>query len=367
MAEFPDDPTMSCFAESAGVDAPTPDAGALLSRWSVAEPAGGPSSGAAADAGGYVLRRVIGRGGMGEVWEALQVSLGRVVAVKRARSAAGEDTGGEHRKDSFRREAAFAALLEHPNIVPVHDLGRDDAGNLLLAMKLVDGRPWDRLLAEDLPALAPEELLAKHLPILAATAQAVAFAHAKGVVHRDLKPAQVMVGAFGEVLLMDWGLAFFTPEAPLADDAAEAARSLGLTTRETAANPSGTPALMAPEQTGRDTSRLGPWTDVYLLGGTLYYLLTGTYPHRGRTAMAALHSAARGEIEPPSRRAPGRPVPPELEALCLRALAADPQSRHRDGGGFLAELQDYLTGAGRRRESAALAGAAAGAPGRAGG
>lgn len=299
----------------------------------------------------FDLRRVLGRGGMGEVWEATQRSLGRLVAVKRA--IARDDDRRAARVREFYQEAAVAAGLEHPNIVPVHDLGIDTDGTPLLAMKLVRGRPWDAILREDFETLSPEDLLAKNLPVLVAVGQAVAFAHSRGIVHRDLKPAQVMVGEYGEVLLMDWGLAIQASHPP--EDLAPIEGPVEVATPQTATNPAGTVALMAPEQTAPSAAGIGPWTDVYLLGATLYFLLTGTYPHHAPTSIAAFERARHGDIEDPRKRAPDRPMPEELVALCLAALHREPQSRIPGARAFVEALQGYIGGSSRRRESRALA------------
>jgi serine/threonine protein kinase/Tfp pilus assembly protein PilF len=319
----------------------------------------------------YKLTRLIGRGGMGEVWQALQGSLNRVVAVKRIRQDCLEqfkDRLAECDRQ-FRQEAFATARLNHPNIVPVHDLGRDANGMPLLAMTLVRGKPWDKALEQDLIGLPAADVIAKNLPILISIAQAVAFAHSKGIVHRDLKPGQVMLGEYGEALLMDWGLSIYVhpnvqPGAPAAADAelppldiiqGEMPPAMTLPTRLSAVNPAGTPALMAPEQTIATAEAIGPWTDVYLLGGTLYKILTGTYPHPGVTFEEVLTRARAGQIEPPQQRTPGRDIPPELSALCMKALERNPRKRLGSALEFARKLQDYLSGASKRRESEAVA------------
>ncbi len=310
----------------------------------------------------FHLRRVVGRGGYGEVWEAVQSSLGRIVAVKRIRRDQLDQARQERPLEAalieaeFRQEAVTTAVLDHPNIVPVYDLGVDSTGSPLLAMKLVRGKAWNELIREDAKLPMPD-LLARHLPILKQVAQAVAFAHSRGVIHRDLKPSQVMVGEFGEVILMDWGLAvaflkstpqMLSGEVPLMTPSASAP----YTTH--ASNPAGTPSFMAPEQTMQTGELLGPWTDVYLLGGVLYYLLTFTAPHPGQTMASVMMHAAEGEIEPASERAPGRDIPPELEALCQRTLRREPRERIATVEEFVQALDDYVTGSGRRRESLRL-------------
>jgi serine/threonine protein kinase/Tfp pilus assembly protein PilF len=302
----------------------------------------------------FRLHKIVGRGGMGEVWAAEQVSLGRRVAVKRLIRRHDNETRERGRLAEFRHEAHIAGMLEHPNILPVHDLGHDVSGNPLLVMKLVEGRTWSAVLDTDWKSLSADEFLSRHIPILMAMTQAVAFAHSRGIVHRDLKPAQVMVGSFGEVLLTDWGLAVRVG-APAGEGAHvedfSTAQPWDLPGPGTASNPAGTPALMAPEQTSEDSSQIGIRTDVYLLGGTLYRLLTGEYPHSARNSREAMELAALGRIVPPSERTPGRLIPPDLEALCLHALKPRPEDRIPSAEAFWQALDDHVRGSTRRLRS----------------
>ena len=301
------------------------------------------------DVVGYRLLRRIGRGGMGEVWEAEQASLGRIIAVKRLRP----DTAAPAmpmQEARFREESGIAGSLEHPNILPVYDLGRTPDGALLLAMKRVHGQSWKELLEAEFAHTPVENFLARHVPILIAVTQAVAFAHSRGIVHRDIKPAQVLVGEFGEVLLTDWGLAIQV-EADIGQQAAW----VRAPTPDTATNPAGTPSLMAPEQTETHGGNLGPWTDVYLLGATLYHLLTGVYPHASDSSEAAFAHARSGQLQAPGARVPDRAVPPELEQLCLRAMAPAKEDRLPSAAAFLKGLQDYLSGTARKEKSIVLA------------
>ncbi|MBI5154748.1 serine/threonine protein kinase, partial [Candidatus Poribacteria bacterium] len=306
-------------------------------------------------ASAYMLRRIVARGGMGEIWEAMQASMGRVVAIKRIREdvygeAASEGPGSERFVElSFRQEALTTGLLEHPNIVPVYDLGLDEDGRPLIAMKLVRGVSWDQLLTADMRK-PMSEILARHLPILLNVSQAVAFAHSRGVIHRDLKPSQVMLGEFGEVLLMDWGIAVRRPpDGPPAHHEEQAASEMKPIS--TASNPAGTAAYMAPEQTDEDCDRIGPWTDVFLLGGLLYQVLTGTPPHLGEDYTRAFFLASRGDVQPPEERAPDREIPPELSLLCSRAMRPEIGERMQGARDFIAAVQDYLSGATRIAES----------------
>lgn len=295
----------------------------------------------------------VNKGGFGEVWKALQVSIDRVVAVKKVRSdlrAAANPTRRAEIDMLFRREAYTAASLEHPNIVPIYDLGNSETGEPILAMKLVQGDPWDAVIERDFITLEVGAFLARHLPILIAASNAVAYAHYKGIIHRDLKPSQVMVGRFGEVLLMDWGLAMRVGDPTDAGDE-HFVSSAGIATSATATNPAGTPAFMAPEQTVSSTEELGPWTDVFLLGGTLYFLLTGMPPHHGGSRMETYFRAKNGKVKPPQDASPDREVPKELAAIAMDAMAKDPLDRIPSVEAFIERLNDYLSGESRRRES----------------
>jgi serine/threonine protein kinase/tetratricopeptide (TPR) repeat protein len=287
----------------------------------------------------FVLRRMIGRGGQGEVWRAWQSSLHREVAVKRMIS--GDLT-------EFLQEAYTSAELDHPNIVPVHELGRaleHDHEVPLLAMKLVRGVPWNAQLASDRNSVdfSLEIFLAKHLAILVDVCNAVAYAHAKKIIHRDLKPQQVMVGDFGEVYLMDWGLAICV------DDKVEFVPREGISkhqTLDTAINRCGSPAYMAPEQTQESTAGLGYHTDVYLLGAIMYELAGGRPPHFAKTAMDAYQRAIINECEPLPDDCPGY-----LRDLIERCLATNAEDRPATVKELRESIEDYLSGADRQRES----------------
>jgi len=315
--------------------------------------------------GRFALRKRIAAGGFGEVWEAIQQSLGRTVAVKRLRSRDAPAPPDQKTRTStvqdsralefeFRQEALIAAQLEHPNIIPIYDLGRDEEGRPQIAMKLVRGDLWSDVMRDDFRALPLHDYLSRHLQILISVTQAVAFAHSRQVIHRDLKPTQVMIGRFGEVLLMDWGLAmaYGTPEQIRA-----AFPSFSADPNSPLFNPvcpAGTPAFMAPEQTRNAPTELGPWTDIYLLGGSLYRILTGRNPHVGSDAATTYMMAMQGVVEPPRFRAQDREVPPQLADLAMKAMAREPSDRFPSAEAFLHALQDYMTGADNRRESLEL-------------
>ncbi len=271
----------------------------------------------------FELAHELGRGGMGIVFRARQPELHRDVAIKLLRIH-----GDAQARASFQAEVATMARLEHPGVVPVHVTGESPDGKPFLAMKLVDGKTWAAELKENAKDLGHQ------LSILQSVSQAVAFAHSRGIVHCDLKPSNIMLGSFGEVLIMDWGLAVSVEPDP------------ALRHRESVRAPCGTPAYIAPELAEGRGSRLSPATDVYLLGAILCQLLRGTPPHSGRELLAAVVSALSGALpELPAEQ------PSDLRAICLKALSHDPTDRYPDAGAFAAALADHL----RHHESASIA------------
>ncbi len=311
------------------------------------------------------LVRLIGRGGCGEVWEAVQVELDRPVAVKRLREDKYGSQGREDSRDEmirfFREEALIAARLDHPNIVPVYDYSTSAGGTPELSMKLVKGRPWDKLLKSDRQEMAFDDFLPRHLGILAAVGNSVAFAHSRNIVHRDIKPSQVMVGDYGEVLLMDWGLAVIVGEESGPGTGSHLRSALvPLPTLSTASSPAGTPAYMAPEQTLDTAELIGPWTDVYLLGGCLYCVLVGTGPYGDSSSHEAFVRASEGGVRDPREVLPGAGIPDALAELAMHALAREPRDRIASAAAFVQALEDWISGASRRRESERITGEIAG-------
>lgn len=302
----------------------------------------------------YQVTHEIGVGGYGAIWNGTQKNLHRRVALKTLKA----DLVGKPQQEKmtllFRQEAITTAYLQHPNVVPVYDLTEDVEGLPILAMKLVEGRQWNRVLADDFAKLAPLEFLEHHLPVLISVTQAVAYAHSRGIIHRDLKPSQIMIGNYSEVLLMDWGLAMAARDGDgqvLCDPAIIIDAQSPLIKPMT---PAGTPGYMAPEQKSKDASTLGAWTDVYLLGAILYELLTGLRPHKPSDKPVSLAELDPGEVIKPEQRTPGRDIPAQLSALAMRALAPAPRDRVAGASEFAEELKDYLIRAGRRGESMEL-------------
>jgi serine/threonine-protein kinase len=281
----------------------------------------------------FTLGELLGEGGMGKVYAGLQRSLGRGVALKVLEGGSKRDPAHA----ALLHEARVTGRLEHPNIVPVHVLGVDGAGQPVMVMKRIEGVSWRRLLHEPSHP-AWERLLARHrdrpeahVEILLRVCDALEYAHARGVIHRDLKPDNVMLGAFGEVYLLDWGVALDT-RAPRPEKAVV-----------------GTPSYMAPEMVEGDPAAVSPATDVYLLGAALHEVLTARPPHRGETLREVLFVAWMAE--PPTF---GEDVSRELAALCRDAMARVPEKRVATVGAFRAGLLAWVA----HRESMALSDAA---------
>jgi serine/threonine protein kinase len=270
----------------------------------------------------YRLLGELGRGGMGTVYLAEDTMLERRVALKVVATA----SSAPEAADRMLREARILAGLEHPGIVPVHDAGALPDGRVFYAMKRVDGQRLD--------ALGPTLALAERLRVFQRICEAVAFAHARGVVHRDLKPENVMVGPFGEVLVMDWGVAKILAE-PTAPGQPRAAESRAAESRAASATAEGTVVgtaeYMAPEQAEGAVEKTGPRADVYALGGILAFLLEP-------------EAAAPRPLEAAVRKAKS---PDPAERYAGAAELAEEITRYREGRRVLAHSEGLLERAGR--------------------
>ncbi len=295
----------------------------------------------------YQLGPRLGEGGMGVVYLARDRNLGREVALKSILPEKMSDA----RLARFVTEARITAQLEHPGIVPVHDLFISNAGDVFYSMKRVQGQSLedvlDELRAGD-PEAASKNNLIRLLGIFRTACHAVAYAHTRRVVHRDLKPSNIMLGDFGEVLVMDWGVARLLDDAP---ETLLPVEEEGASLQATADGAMvGSPAYMAPEQF-QPGGGVSPASDVYALGIILYEILTLQRPFRAESLGRMLYLAAKGEIDPPSLLAPDREIPPEIEATCLKALSLDPRERFLNAGELAHALEDWLEGVGPRHEA----------------
>ncbi|HEY1547283.1 MAG TPA: serine/threonine-protein kinase [Kofleriaceae bacterium] len=274
---------------------------------------------------GYQLGELIGRGGMGEVLVAQDLRIGREVAVKRIRGRPSPDA-----IDRFLREARIQARLDHPAIVPVYELATDAEGVPFFTMKRLTGVTLAEQLADDGRKIQPL------LRAFADVCLAIELAHSRGVVHRDLKPSNIMLGDFGEVYVLDWGVARVLADTTRHTRAITAQPDVENTT---AGSILGTPGYMAPEQVrGHDA---GPPADVYALGAILFELLSGEPLHpRGESALAATLMTPQTA---PTARAFDRTIAPELDLACFDALAEDPAARPT-ARELATRIQAYLDG-----------------------
>jgi serine/threonine-protein kinase len=289
----------------------------------------------------YTLRRLHAVGGIGRVWLAHDDALGRDVAFKELLP---EQSAHPAVWARFLKEAQITGQLEHPGIVPIYEVGRrSDEQAPFYTMRFVRGRTLAQAAAayhqkRCRSAAGPMDLR-DLLTAFVGVCQAVAYAHSRGVLHRDLKPQNVVLGDFGEVIVLDWGLARLmgraeeetAPLAVSADGAAEAT---------TQGQVLGTPSYMAPEQAEGRLDQLGPATDVYGLGAILYEILTGRPPFTGPEKTAVLHQVIHDAPAPPRTVAVGTPA--ALEAVCLKALAKKAASRYATAKELAGEVQHWL-------------------------
>ncbi len=266
--------------------------------------------------GPYAIERELGRGGMGVVYKALRADLRRVFALKTLLSQGGAVP--PEALDRFVREArAAAALAGHPNVVAVHDAGRDGE-TYFIAMDFVDGPSLASLIAKE--GVTTKRALA----IAEDVANALHAAHELGLVHRDVKPANVLIDPRGTPRLTDFGLVGAADERADGGRLTEAGSILG------------TPAYMAPEQAAGETDRIGPRTDVYGAGALLYEMLTGTPPFKGSSGFALMKQVMFDDPVPPRRKNPA--VPRDVEAVCLKALEKEPERRYASARALAEDL-----------------------------
>ncbi len=279
----------------------------------------------------YRIEGEFGKGGIGRILAARDERLGRKVAIKELLDTG---TGPE---DRFVREALLTARLQHPSIVPIYEAGRWPSGEPFYSMKLVSGRSLDELIAEkkDLPARL------SLLPHVLAVAEAVAYAHNERIIHRDLKPANVLVGAFGETVVIDWGIAKDLAAEDLVPISAaptiEVVPGEGLTMMGTVM---GTPAYMPPEQA--EGLPVDERADVYALGAILYHLLAGKTPYHGTAALAILTSVIVGPPTPLTEM--HADIPHDLLAIVKKAMARDKESRYPTAKELAEDLKRFQTG-----------------------
>jgi serine/threonine protein kinase/tetratricopeptide (TPR) repeat protein len=296
----------------------------------------------------FRILRPHARGGLGEVFVAYDSELNREVALKEIQADQAHNTASRSR---FLLEAEVTGGLEHPNIVPVYGLGTYADGRPYYAMRFIRGDSLKEAIerfhaADKAPGRDPGErsiAMRKLLGRFIDVCNAIAYAHSRGVLHRDLKPGNIMLGKYGETLVVDWGLAkpVDQPEASTTEGEAVLRPSSGSGLLGTVAGKAiGTPSFMSPEQARGDLDRIGPASDVYSLGATLYTLLTGKTPFEERSIGDLLRRIERGEFPPPRSLAPD--VPRALEATCLKAMAVMPEDRYAGPRALADDIEHWL-------------------------
>ncbi len=315
----------------------------------------------------YQVKDELARGGMGRVMRVHDDELERELAMKVIRGVRADDDLASPRSRRmlarFVEEAQVTGQLDHPGIVPIHDLGIDERGRLYFTMRLIRGRDLATVLERRGDGGAGEWNETRVVSILQRASEAVAYAHEKGVIHRDLKPSNIMIGRFGEVYVMDWGLARVLDEPDPGDvdasgaDRSNAERPVRTLRRDDSASHGspvdatleghvlGTPAYMPPEQARGERDLVGPRSDVYSMGAILYRVLAGHSPHGEGSTTPTTAEHDRSHHHPPRPVASVNPsAPPELVSICEKAMATDPRRRYATMIELSHDLRAYLEG-----------------------
>ena len=314
---------------------------------------------APADSTRYVIESELASGGSGQILNVFDQSIGRRVAMKILR----KDRRNARSEARFFEEARATGQLEHPNIPPVYDFGNHPEHGAYFTLRLVRGRTlWEILRDLSIGRLETQRqfTLTRPVQILEQVSMGIHYAHVRGVIHRDLKPENIMVGDFGEVLVLDWGVAKIGGkghESSIQQDPVRLVRgdSIDATQDGTV---SGTLSYMSPEQAKGWVDDIDQRTDVFGLGAVLYEILTFHPPHEGKSVEEVLAKATAGEVVAPRLRAPRNGIPRSLEEICLKALSASKADRYPDAMTFSGQLQVFLDGTleaeRRAREAAQL-------------
>jgi serine/threonine-protein kinase len=242
-------------------------------------------------------------------------------------------------RQRFIEEAQINGQLDHPNIVPIHEMSVSSSGALYFTMKLVDGYTLDEMLRARADQVRRFDWVAPFLEILVKVCDAVAFAHSRGVIHRDLKPGNIMVGSFGQVYVMDWGMARLVDGQKKVAIARDRHHEL-----DHQGEVLGTPAYMSPEQAFGRHEETNEAADIFSLGATLYHVITGAPPYDDDDLAAQLEMARTGNFQPPDKLDLSRRLPPALARICMKAMAFDPAQRYASATELKQDLVTLLRG-----------------------
>ena len=308
------------------------------------------------EGGKYRYIKTIGRGGMKVVLEVHDNDTMRNVAMALLPDIS---TRSKLEQGQFLREARITASLEHPNIVPVHDIGMDSSGSPYFTMKLLRGRTLAfvlKKLEENDPEYLKQYSFYRLMRIYNRICNAVAFAHSQGVLHLDLKPENVQIGDYGEVLVLDWGLARkIVPVQNVGHKISSKTRKIRRSDAAPAENQvNGTPGYMAPEQISGGRHSCSPQTDIYSLGAILYAMITYKNPLNPGNIEQMLRDTLSGNILRPSLRAGGREIPYGIEAVVLKSMSLNPEDRYASVKDLRDEVVNFIGGYATSAENAGL-------------
>lgn len=297
----------------------------------------------------YHLIGEIARGGMGIVYNVLDKNTNRCLAMKVLLPKSPEED--KKNMDYFVEEGQITAQLEHPNIVPLHDMGMLSDGNVYFTMKKVAGEEMIGIIRKihaKVDDYDKKYSIFRRLSMFRKVCDAVAFAHSRQVIHRDIKPENIMIGEYGEVLTLDWGLAKFigsTPPTDFSDTTAVYSMRLQKNFSTTQQGMiQGTPRYFAPEQTYGDSALVDYRSDVYLLGATLYHLMTLQFPHDGSSLEDLVNRVRNGHIVPPKQTVNGALIPNQLEVIIQKAMAVKKENRYQTVNEMIRDIDSFLEG-----------------------